>query len=118
MLSSDKPPAAARAVPPPAIDKTIDYLSTDRTFHIPVAGIYHLRFDAVMCPLSADVVAADGHSEHLADNSQAASGSLGADSPVFLGAGDWKVVYSGSCGWQLTVSPWTGPLGGGSQGFG
>ncbi|HEY6397707.1 MAG TPA: hypothetical protein VIX82_09670, partial [Solirubrobacteraceae bacterium] len=68
-----------------------------------------------------DVIAQDGHANHLADGGSGPTGgggSTASDGPRFLSAGAWRVQVATTCSWVLTVSPWVGSVGGGAEGFG
>jgi hypothetical protein len=125
MLSNEAPLKPLVPTKAPGVDVSLGNSSADRSFQIPVAGIYHVKWFVTPCDrYSGDLVRTGGGSEHLGDGVAAAVppggfvGPLGQDGPTFLGAGDWTAKVTTKCFWQIQVSPWIGSLGGGTQGFG
>jgi len=96
-------------------------------FEISQPGLYHAKWTVTFpatnptCAYDLSVVANDGRQEHLGDSRQGftsgGAASVGSDGPLFLGAGRWRTVASGTCPWTLSITPWIGSLGGGTQGF-
>jgi hypothetical protein len=125
MLGKEVPLKPLTPTKAPTVDVSLGNLSTDLHFQIPVAGIYHVNWMVTPCDhYSGDLIRSGGGSEHLGDGVAAAAppggfiGPMGRDAPTFLGAGDWTAKVATKCFWQIEVTPWIGPLGGGTQGFG
>jgi hypothetical protein len=124
ILSNEPPlkPLTPPMAPPVAV--SLGNASSDLHFQILTAGIYHVKWSVTPCDrYSGDLVRSGGGIEHLGDGVAAAvppGGYLGPqsqDGPTFLGAGDWIAKVTTRCFWQIDVTPWVGPLGGGTQGF-
>jgi hypothetical protein len=114
-------------IPPkaPPVDVRLGNASTDLHFQIPVAGIYDVTWSVTPCDrYSGDLVRSGGGTVHLGDGVGVTMppgsfmGPQTSDTPMFLGAGDWRAKVTTTCFWQINVRPWVGPSGGGAQGFG
>jgi hypothetical protein len=123
ILSNELPPKPASPPSAPGLDVLLGNLSTDLHFHLDKAGIYHVRWSITPCARYSGDLIRDGNVEHLGDGNAepmppgSAIGPQTSDLPMFLGAGDWTAKVATSCFWQIGVSPWRGPTGGGAQGF-
>ncbi len=121
------PPQAEKAPQPPAFDATISSENPAKAINVPVTGLYAVGLNFTprqgatsSCPVSHGfLVNSAGQSVAVLggqhpDDSNARAG-LGA--PILLAAGERTVRVDTACSWQLEVTPFLGPNGGGVQGF-
>lgn len=145
MSSDDSPPAPASPPRAPALDSRIDSGAVNPVVNVPVAGVYNVNY-RLTAPLTASCQYSVGLRNAMGDFEPIAAGApmlgqpiglppgvstgtpyappasvdVGVGGPVYLVSGRREVSVDTTCSpatWELSISPWIGSIGGGTQGF-